>query len=224
MIKKISLSILLLILSASVLSSQELMLKDILARADSVATLNDSITAETKYRFEQLAVFSRLNKDESLKSVDTTISIVTKQGEEELSRELLYSSKGDDDAKGMKKREKKISFDLDDPEYVFSLAGSDSLSYMIAVASKSSPPREGQYEGTITIDKQAFYTKRIDLTIPDPEGALQEFEIDITFEPREGGLIVPTYLTMRGYVRALLGIVKVRFAGEFLYSNYEILE
>jgi hypothetical protein len=92
------------------------------------------------------------------------------------------------------------------------------------VSPKASPPKEGQYMGTIEIDRQDFYLKSFDFVVPDPEGALKEFSIAINFEPLEGGLFLPSDMRMRGYVKALLGIIKVRFSGEFKFSDYEVLE
>ena len=220
-------AILVLALSFAVFAQEpnrpKLTLEEILAQAQIVAKVADSLKAETTVRYEQFSVFNRLNKDGSIKSTDTTIFIVTRKGEKELSREITYSSKGETDEKKIKKREKKVSLDMDDPNYDFSMFAEDENSYIIEVKSKSDKPKEGEYEGKIVIDKESFITKRIDFDIPNPKGALQEFDIDISFKSLEGGLVVPTDMTMHGYVKALLGIVKVRFGGEFKFANYEIV-
>jgi hypothetical protein len=201
----------------------KLTLEEILSKAKKVAKAADSLKAKTTIRYEQFNVFNRLNKDGSIKSTDTTIFIVTKKGDEQLSRKIKYSSKGETDEGKIKKREKKVSLDMNDPNYDFSIFAEDDESYIIEVKSKSNPPKKGEYEGKIVIDKDSFITRRIDFDVPNPEGALQEFDIDISFKSLEGGLVVPTNMTMRGFVKALLGIVKVRFAGEFKFTNYEIV-
>jgi hypothetical protein len=218
-----------LLLSATVISAQddlfqELSLEQILAKADSVMELNDSLLADTKYKFRQFTVFNRLEKDDSVKETDTTIVIITLQGDEELSRELVYSSSGDGEAKKSEGKKQEISLSPDNPDYNFDLTEITDDSYKISVTPKKSPPEEGQHVGTIEIDRQDFYLKSFDFVVPDPEGALKEFAIAINFEPLEGGLFVPADMRMRGYVKALLGIIKVRFSGEFKFSDYEILE
>ena len=202
----------------------ELSLEQIMARSDSVMGLNDSLPSDTKYRFEQFTVFNRLEKDGSIKEADTTVVVITRQGDEELSREIIYSSSGESEAKKSEEKEQKISLSPDNPDYNFSLTDVTDDSYKIFVSPKASPPKEGQYEGTIEIDKSRFYLKSFDFVVPDPEGALKEFSIAINFEPLEGGLFVPENMRMQGYVKAMLGIIKVRFSGEFKFSDYEILQ
>jgi hypothetical protein len=124
----------------------------------------------------------------------------------------------------MKGQQGKISLSPDNPDYDFSLTEFDESSYKVAIVPRASPPNEGDYEGTITIDAQSFFVKRIDLDVPNPEGALKEFAINMNFEPLEGGLVVPTDMRMKGLVKALFGIVKVRFAGEIRFTEYQILE
>ena len=197
-------------------------IEDILARADSVSRLGDSVRAETTIKFKLFSVMNRLNGDNAVKESDTTIAVVTMKGEEEISREIIYSSKNGD---GKSKRgEKKASFSFDDPAYNYSLTDSDESSYKISVVPKSSPPGEGEYAGTVEIDKQRFFLKRFDFDVPDPEGALKEFAIDMDFELLEGELLVPVEMKMRGFVKALMGIIRVRFSGEIRFSEYRILE
>jgi hypothetical protein len=205
-------------------TATELSLEQILAKADSVAEINDSLLSNTKYRFEQFSVFNRLEKDGSIKKADTTIAIITRQGDEELSREVVYSSTGEGEGKKSEGKEQKISLSPDNPDYNFDLTEITVDSYKIDVSPKASPPKEGQYVGTIEIDRQDFYVRSFDFVVPDPEGALKEFSIAINFEPLEGGLFLPVDMRMRGYVKAVLGIIKVRFSGEFEFSEYEILE
>lgn len=218
-----------LLLSAPAITAQddpgaELSLDRILANSDSVMGLSDSLLSDSKYRFEQFTVFNRLEKDGSVKESDTTIAIITRQGDEELSREIVYSSSGKGEAKKSEEKEQKFSLSPDNPDYNFDLTEITDDSYKISVSPKASPPKEGQYEGTIEIDKRDFHLRGFDFVVPDPEGALKEFAIAINFEPMEGGLFVPAEMRMRGYVKALLGIIKVRFSGEFKFSDYEILE
>jgi len=201
-----------------------LSLEQIMARADSVMEKNDLLITNTKYRFEQFTVFNRLEKDGSIKEADTTIVIITREGDEELSREIIYSSSGESEAKKSEEKEQKISLSPDNPDYSFSLTGITDDSYRIAVTPKASPPKEGQHVGTVEIDRQDFHLRSFDFVVPDPEGALKEFSIAISFEPLEGGLFAPKNMRMKGYVKAMLGIIKVRFSGEFRFSDYEILK
>ncbi len=202
----------------------ELSIEAIIASANSAAKINDSLYVITKYKFEAVTVFQRLNKDGSVKDTDTTLSIITRRGDEELGREIVYSSKGETDSKEVKKHEKEIALSFDDPDYNFSLIESAEDYYKVGIEPVNDPPLEGQYQGTILIDKQKFFTRRIDFAIPRPDGPLKEFTITMNFEPLEGGLVVPADMKMRGYFKVLLGIIKIRFAGEFKFSKYEILE
>lgn len=200
-----------------------LSLQDILAKADSVSNLNDSLLADTKYSYKSLLVFNRIDGDGNIEKSDTTIAIITRLGDEELSREVIYSSNADE-GRRMKGQERKISFALDNPDYEFSLTDFDESSYKIAIVPRASPPDEGDFEGTVKIDAWGYFVKRINLEVPDPEGAMKEYAIDMNFKPLEGGLVVPTDMRMRGFVKALLGIVKVRFNGEIRFTDYRILE
>ncbi len=215
----------LLICAVSFSQSDEnrLSLEDILAKADPVSNFNDSLFAQTKYSFKSFSVFNRMDSDGNIKKSDTTIAIVTKLSDEELSRQVVYSSNADE-GRRTKSQEMKISFSPDNPDYNFSLTDSDESSYKIAIVPRASPPEEGDYQGTIEIDGQSFFVKRIDLEVPNPEGALKEFAIDMNFKPLEGGLVVPTDMRIRGFAKALLGIVKVRFSGEIRFTEYQILE
>jgi len=107
--------------------------------------------------------------------------------------------------------------------YDFSLTEINDSSYIIAVSPKG-PPRKGEARGTITIDRQAFFTKRMYLEVPKPEGALKEFSTEIGFEPQEGGLVVLKEMKMKGFAKAFLGIFKIRFTGHIRCSDYEILQ
>ena len=197
-------------------------LETILARTDSVMAVNDSLHAVTKITYELFSVMNRLDSDGEIKSSDTTIALITSMGDEEISHEIIYSSAGKDAEK--KEEGEEFSLSFDDPAYNFSLTDSDEWSYKIAVVPVSSPPSEGEFIGTVEIDKRRYFLKRFDFEVPDPEGALKEFEMVMDFEPLEGGLVVPVEMTMKGYAKALLGIIRIRFSGEFKFSKYEILE
>jgi len=199
-----------------------LSLNEILFNADSVAKIEDSIRTETTIRYRLFSVMNRVHSDGTLKSSDTTIALITQKGDEELSREIISSTKSGSGK--TEKSEKKLSLSFDDPAYNFSLTDSSESSYKISVVPKSSPPKEGEYAGTIEIDKQRFFIRRFNLEVPDPEGALKEFAIEMDFELLEGGFAVPVGMRMRGFVKALIGIIKVRFTGEFRFSDYEILD
>ncbi len=229
MISRIALNLILLILAFSrIVVGEEtdapLTLNEILARADSVSSRSDSILTNNKYSFESYSIFERLNKDGSIKNIDTTDAVVTMRGTEELSREIIYSSSGDDGNKKTKREEKRLSLSFDNPEYDFTLIGSDESSYTISVDPKTDPPGEGLYKGTIEIDRSRFFLKRFDFVIPNPEGALREFSIEMNFELLEGELVVPVDMRMTGFVKALLGIIKVRFSGETRFSDYKLLQ
>jgi hypothetical protein len=200
-----------------------LSVKQILQKADSVSHYQDSLLAGTKYRVREEAIFNELNNDGSLKNSDTVITAITMQGKRELSREIIYTTK---ESKGEKKEnsgQAEFSLIFDDPDYNFSLTDTNETSYIIAVSPKAEP-KKGEVRETLVIDKRSYFTARIDLEVPRPEGALKEFATQMSFEPLEGGLVVLKEMRMRGFAKAFLGIFKMRFSGEIRYSNYEILE
>src|SRR4030067_1841878 len=194
-----------------------------MARADSVAHYQDSLLAKTKYKLREEFVFNEITGKDEIKNSDTVIAIVTRQGKEEISREVIYPKKKFEGDKKEKSQELGFKFSYSDTTYNFSLTEISDSSYIIAVSPRGTP-REGAARGTIVIDRQAFFTKRFDLEVPRPEGALKEFSTEIGFEPLEGGLWVLKEMKMRGFAKAFLGIFKIRFTGHMRCSDYEILK
>ena len=209
---------------ASAAPGDSLSLREILLRADSVSVLQDSLLGHTNYKVKVEAIFNEVDEAGRIKDSDTSITLVTMQGDKEISREVLYSTRRPEGKKGEEKEELKFSLSPDNPDYNFSLTAVDDSSYIIAVAPRESPPGKGDVAGTVVIDRQRFFTKRIDFEVPRPEGALKEFSTSMNFEPLEGGLVVMEDMNMRGYARAFLGIFKIRFTGEIRFTEYEILE
>lgn len=197
--------------------------REIMHKADSVSTYQDSLLSKTKYRVRVEAVFNELDDKGKIKNADTTISIAIMQGREQLSDSLIYSTRKPEGKKGEAKGEMELPLSPDNPDYYFSLTASADSSYMIAVEPKASPPKKGNVKGTITVDRVEFFTRRIDFEVPRPEGALKEFATVMDFEPLEGGLVVMKEITMRGYAKAFLGIFKMRFSGSVRYTGYDIL-
>jgi len=208
------------------LAAQEptLTLNEILHRADSITTLNDSLLAKTNYKVKVSAYFNEIDSDGTIKNADTTIAVVTMKGNEEQSRELIYSTRKPEGKKEESKEEIILSLSPDNPDYNFSLTETTDSSYIIAVLPRTNPPKKGDVRGTIVVDRRNFFTRRIDFEVPRPEGALKEFATNMTFEPMEGGLVVMKEMSMKGYAKALLGIIRVRFTGSVRYSEYELLK
>jgi len=202
---------------------EELTVNHIMARADSVSDFQDSLLARTKYRVREEFIFNEIRDNGEIKNSDTVISVVTMLGDEEISRVVESSSRKSEEKKKEKDQEVSFRFSLSDTSYNFSLTETSGASYIIAVSPKGSP-KKGDVLGTIEVDRQTFITKRIDLEVPKPEGALKEFATQLGFEPLEGGLVVMTKMNMQGFAKAFLGIFKIRFTGQIRYSDYEILQ
>ena len=201
----------------------ELSVREILARADSVTRYQDSLLARTKYKLREEFVFSEIKDKGEIKNSDTVIAVVTGMGKEEISRQIIYSTKKSEGQKKEKSREVGFEFSYTDTTYNFSLTEINDSSYIIAVSPKGSP-RQGEARGTIAIDRQAFFTKQMYFEVPKPEGALKEFTTQFEFEPLEGGLVVFKEMKMKGFAKAFLGIFKIRFTVHIRCSDYEILQ
>jgi len=201
---------------------------EIMHKADSVSTLQDSLLAHTNYKVKEEFILNELSDKGIIKKSDTVISLVTLQGKEELSRETVYSTRNKKEKEEKEKKgrddEAGFSFLIADPNYIYSLIETGDSSYIIAVSPKASPPQKGDIKGKITIDRQKFFTRSIDLEVPKPQGALREFATSMTFEPLEGGVLVMREMRMRGFDKALLGIFKMRFSGSIRYTDYQILD
>jgi hypothetical protein len=205
-------------------NGEVLPIKEILHRADSVAIFQDSLLAHSNYKAREEVIFCELTDNGMIKNADTVISNVTIANKKETARELIYSTKKNK-AEGKKDQNQEVgfSFSFSDPDYNFSLTETSDSSYIIAVSPKG-PPKKGDYQGTIEIDRQGYFSKGIDFDVPKPEGALKEFSTQMSFEPLEGGLVVIREIKMTGLAKALLGIFKMRFSGEVKYSDYEFLK
>ena len=206
--------------------SDSLLVRDILHKADSVSVAQDSLLAHAKYKFQENAIFNEIDDNGKIKNSDTTISMITMNGNTEVSREILHSTKTPEKKKNEQNGKGEVGFSLspDNPDYRFSLTATNDSSYIIAVIPKVMPPKKGIASGSIAVDRTKYFIRKIDLEVPKPEGALKEFATQMTFEPVEGGLVVMTEMDMRGFARAFLGVFKIRFTGEIRHSNYEILK
>jgi len=201
-----------------------LLIKELLRRADSVSIYQDSLLAHSKYKVREEVIFCELTDNGTIKNADTIISSVTMADKKEATREVIYSTKKNKpEGKKDQKQEAEYSFSFNDPHYNFSLTETGDSSYIIAVSPKGSP-KKGDYQGTIEIDRQGYFSRAIDFDVPKPEGALKEFSTQMSFEPLEGGLVVIREMKMKGLVKAFLGIFKMRFSGDVKYSNYEFLK
>ena len=201
----------------------QLSVQEIMAKADSDTHYQDSLLARTQYKLREEFVLSEIKDKGEIKNSDTVIAVVTRMGKEEISREIIYSTKKSEGQKKEKSQEVGFKFSYTDTTYNFSLTEINDSSYIIAVSPKG-PPREGEARGTIAIDRQAFFTKQLYFEVPKPEGALKEFSTEIGFEPLEGGLVVLKEMKMKGFAKAFLGIFKIRFTGHMRCSDYEILQ
>jgi len=230
--KKFLLPILILLVVPSSAYSQELPVldaKQIIEKSDSIAAHLDSTFKELKYRFQETNIFNELEKNGRVKKSDTTISLVTMVGSKELERELVYSSGHKAGKKGEKKEgsgEAKvgISFAEIDSLINYSISETTDSVYIIDVNPNSNPPQKGAIKGTIIIDKNNYRFRRMAFDVPKPDGPLKEFSMEMDFKPLEGGLVVPSAMKMRGFAKAMLGIVKIRFSMEMQNTDFEILQ
>jgi hypothetical protein len=201
----------------------KLAIAQILQKADSVSNYQDSLRQHTNYKAKETFVFNELDENNSVKNADTAIAIVTMEGDKEISREIIYSTKQPNGEKKNDEGKKEISFSYANPDYNFSLTGIDEANYIISVSPKGSP-KKGDIEGTVKVDGQSFETRVMEFKTLEPDGALKEFATSMSFEPMEGGLLVLRQMRMKGYAKAFLGIFKMRFSGEVKYSEYQLIK
>lgn len=200
-----------------------LSLQEVLHKADSVSHYQDSIFNKTRYSVREEMVFSEVDKAGNLKSSDTLIADLIMRGHEEVSRSPVYSTK---EPGGEKKESHEGTFSLSfaDSNYNYSLTDFDESSYKIGIVPKAMPPRKGDVGGVAVIDRDLFYTREINIEVPRPRGALKEIRTELSFEPLEGGLVVPREMKMTGFAKAFLGVFKFRFVVSTRYSNYQLIE
>jgi hypothetical protein len=136
---------------------------------------------------------------------------------------MKYFTKQPGGEKKSEEGKKEISFSYSNPDYNYSLTGTDDTNYIIAVSPKRSPEK-GDIEGIVKVDKNSFETRVLEFRTLKPDGALKEFATSMSFEPMEGGLLVLREMRMKGFAKAFLGIFKMRFSGEVKYSNYELIK
>jgi hypothetical protein len=224
---KLGLLVIIFFIVSGLASAQEaardtMTLNQILQKADSVATFQDSLLAHAKYKVRENVVFDELKDKAEIKNSDTIISEVTIENKKEVSRQVVYSTRKSKSGES-KGQSMGFYFKFDDPKYDYSLTGTNDSSYIIAVSPKA-PVEKGEYTGTVEIDRRGFYSRTIDIEVPKPEGALKEFTTRVSFEPLEGGLVVIKEVKTEGLAKALFGIIKMRFSGEVKYSEYQILK
>jgi hypothetical protein len=195
---------------------------EIMHKADSVTAFQDSIREDFCYRVREEAIFNEVDDKGRIKNSDTITAIVTMQGNEEISREILHATRKAEGGKKEGKHEIGVGFSYGDTSLDYSLAEVTDTSYVIAVSPKGDP-RKGDIKGTFEIDRLSFTTRRMDFEVPKPEGALKQFSTRIAFEPLEGGLMVMKEMEMRGLAKAFLGIFKVHFTAHIKYSDFEII-
>ena len=200
----------------------QLAVSEIMQKVDSISSHQDSLLSTTKYRVREQSVFNEVDDRGRVKNSDTVIAVITMQGHDEVSREIISSTKDDAGEKKEGKQEVGASLNFADPRYNFLLTVSSDSSYIIAVSPKDTP-RDGDVSGKMVVDRQTFFTKRIELMMPRPGGALKEFATEVVYEPLEGGLLMLKEVRMSGFAKAFLGIFKIRFTTHLLYSDYEIL-
>ena len=205
--------------------SVEISLEEILNRTTQAIEAEDSRKKVLIFEFTEKIIFNKLNKEGECEDVDTVISRVKIKGDEELSREILYSS-SDDDKKKKKNESKaqiKKSFSIDDPDYIYELFKETENTYIVSITPRKPKPDKGQIKGEIIINKGNFLIKTMDFMVPRPE-KLKELSMHFELARLDNGLYAINNMEIRGFVKVLLGIVKVRFRVEGEFYDYTVCE
>ncbi len=206
--------------------SQEISLEEILDRTTEAIKIEDNRKKASVFEFTEKIIFSKLNKKGECEDVDTVISRVRMKGDEELSREILYSSSDEDTKKKKKKESKaqiKTAFSIDDPDYSYELLEETEDAYIVSITPRKKKPDKGQIKGKIYIDKDSFLIKTMDFIVPRPE-KLKELSMRFELARLDNGLYVVSDMRMNGYVKFLFGVVKFRFRVEGEFCDYAVCE
>jgi len=206
--------------------SQDVPLKEILNRTRFALEVEGNRNQELLIEHTEKFVSAKVDKDGLSESTDTTIARVVTQGENEISREVIYST---DDGK-KKKREGKGSLEdfidditIDSPKYKYELIENTVDEYVVSVTPRKKKPDKGQIEGKYYIDKNTFLLNSMDFIVPRPE-KLKELTMRFDFKKLDNGLYVTQSMFMLGRVRVLLGIVDIRFKVEGEFYDYKVVE
>lgn len=210
--------------------AQNLLLDSILVRSDRANTAVMDSLKNYSYEFTEKMIFNELDDEGNIKKADTTISQIKTVNGEESSRTVIYSTSKD---KSSEKNEKNgddnqmsasFSGNLkpDDPDYAYGLVDSTDECYVISVTPRKAKPDKDQIRGKYFIDKNSFLFKSMDMETPRPE-KLKELKMKVSFKRLPEGPYVITNMEMAGRVKALLGIVNIKFklVGEFY--DYKVI-
>jgi hypothetical protein len=218
------------ILSLAILSqafSQSLSLDQILKRTTEAIERANANNKTYLFEFTEKIIAGKINDEGVYEEVDTVISRVKIQGEEELDRTIIYSNSEEKESKKKKDKDSNLkfkqSFSPDDPDYIYSLAGETDSAFTVNIKPRKEKPDKGQISGMMVIDKNSFLIRTMDFEIPRPEKA-KEISMLINFKLLENNHYVMTDMEIKGLIKALLGIISIRFKviGEFY--DYKLIE
>jgi hypothetical protein len=216
---------------ARILSAQDLTIDEILARASEIHEETKAKREARTFEFTEKTIAGKTDKQYNFEEVDTVISVVRLRGDDEISREVVYSSadekdeskKKDDDGKVEERLEYEPTLSTDDPYYKYELFGESDRSYIIAVNPRDSKPKKGQVRGQYFIDKESFHVNKLEFTIPRPE-KLKKIHMIMEFKRIEDGLNVPASMQVEGHVKALLGVINIRFKVISEFYDYKVIK
>ncbi len=212
---------------------QDLSLEEILKRAQKTFELQQENNKAFIYEYTERIIVGKISKEGEFEKADTVYSRVKMRGDEELSREIVYShsesEKEKPDKKKSEKENKKLGVDIDveltidNPDYVFELVDDTAQFYVRSSAPRKKKPDKGQIKGKYFIDKESFLIKTMDFEVLRPE-KVKELKMHLDFTKLDEGPYVMTDMEMRGRVKILFGVINVRFRVAGQFYDYRVLE
>jgi hypothetical protein len=226
-------SILIAVLIVFPATAQDLSIKEILDRADKANTAATDSLKSCSYEFTENIIALKLNDDGSIDKADTVVSRVKTKDGTEISRKIISTNSKEakdtqkDDSKKDDKDHKEsfgveIKLSEDNPDYKFALLNSTEKEYVVSITPRKQKPDKGQIEGTYVFDRNSFLIKAMDFVVPRPE-KLNFMSMKLDFIKLDNGPLVISKMKMNGHVKALLGIVNIKFQMTGDFSDY-ILE
>ncbi|MCD6163685.1 MAG: hypothetical protein J7K40_14885 [candidate division Zixibacteria bacterium] len=134
--------------------SQQITLEEILNRTQNALEAEEENSKSYIIEFTEKILIGKVDKEGIYDEADTIISRVKMQGDEELTREIIYSSSDDkDDRDDKKNRNEKNKLDIkshlsiDDPNYYFELLEKTDNAYIISINPRKKKPIKDKLGG-----------------------------------------------------------------------------
>jgi hypothetical protein len=206
--------------------SQDISLEEILNRTRNALMFEKDQNQDLMIEHTEKFISAKVDENGESEKADTTIARVVIQGENEISREVIYTTEDNKKKKSEDKGTLKDFIDeltIDSPKYKYALIESTGDEYVVSVTPRKEKPDKGQIEGKYYIDKNTFLLNSMDFIVPRPD-KLKELTMRFDFQRLDNGLYVTQSMFMLGRVRILFGVIDIRFKVDGEFYDYKVVE